>query len=75
MKTSDGNNYLMPENEHRCPYCPKKYQSKKDLHKHLKKIHGCDLTDEQLDSMNREITFGDLCNWNENNVKGNIHDK
>lgn len=60
----------------RCPFCPKKYQSKNDLHKHLKKIHECDLTDEQLESMNREITFGDIYNWNENNIiKGFVQGK
>jgi len=49
----------------RCPFCPKKYQSEKDLHRHMKKIHKCDLTNEQLESINKEITIGDMCNWDE----------
>ena len=28
--------------KHKCPLCPRKYQSKNDLRKHLKRIHGID---------------------------------
>ena len=33
----------------KCPYCPKKYQSKDDWYSHIKKIH--DVDKETVDSI------------------------
>lgn len=51
--------------KNRCPFCPKEYQSRKDMHKHLKKIHDADMDDNTLDGLIRELTIGDICNWDE----------
>lgn len=48
-----------------CPLCTKQYQSENDLKRHLKRIHKID----DADSLVREITIGDLCNWKEENYK------
>jgi len=47
--------------KNRCPFCPKKHQSRKEMHKHLQKIHNADMDDETLDGLIRELTIGDLC--------------
>ena len=37
------------------------------------KIHECDLDDEQLTSIQKEITIGDMCNWNEEKLNKQHH--
>ena len=54
--------------KNRCPFCPKEYQSRKDMHNHLKKIHDADMDDDTLDSLLRELTIGDACNWDESKL-------
>ena len=49
-----------------CPLCVKKYQSEKDFKRHLKRIHNVD----DVDSIVREITIGDICDWNAENLSG-----
>ena len=51
--------------KNRCPFCPKEFQSRKDMHKHLDKIHNADMDDETLDKMLKDLTIGDICNWKE----------
>lgn len=46
----------------RCPFCPKQLQSRKDMHRHLKKIHDADMSDDMLDTRLRKLTVGDVCN-------------
>jgi uncharacterized C2H2 Zn-finger protein len=48
-----------------CPMCSKKFQSENDLNRHLKKIHKI----ENSESIVREITIGDLFNYDEEKVK------
>ena len=38
--------------KYKCPYCPKLFQSEKDLKKHLKRIHG--LTIAALEKLSDE---------------------
>ena len=55
--------------KNRCPFCPKEFQSRKDMHKHLKKIHDADMTDDTLNDVLRELTIGDACNWDETKLE------
>jgi len=54
--------------KNRCPFCPKEFQSLNDMHKHLKKIHNADMDDDTLDGLIREMTIGDMCNWDETEI-------
>jgi len=58
--------------KNRCPFCPKSFQSKNDMHRHIVKIHNINMSDDDLDSIWKELTIGDICNWDENKliVKG-----
>jgi len=45
-------------NKIRCPLCPKKYQSYKDLKKHMERIHDGSMTIEDIKKFNTKPTLG-----------------
>lgn len=44
----------------RCPFCPKEYQSYKQLKKHMHKIHNGSMSKEDVESFNRKFELGDF---------------
>ena len=45
-------------NKIRCPLCPEKYQSYKDLKKHMERIHDGSMSIEDIKKFNTKPTLG-----------------
>lgn len=45
----------------KCPWCPKQYQSEKDLDEHLKKIHGLSIADIKKRTEKEKSEFVKQC--------------
>jgi uncharacterized C2H2 Zn-finger protein len=45
---------MTEKRKYKCPYCPKEYQSQKELNKHIRWIHG------KVPPVIRPLTIGDV---------------